>query len=148
METYVLGLITALFMGKKKKKKTKHWKQPKFISRLLSREINCGTFAQWNTLQTIKENEVILYVTAMGSKKACQILARTHFCKMIVIVNICIEINLEDSLPNSPRQGRRWQTGIRSNFRFLNLMLLNTYFFFLIKSLITITIFREKVKDF
>lgn len=49
---------------------------------------------------------------------------------MIVIVNICIEINLEDSLPNSPRQGRRWQTGIRSNFRFLNLMLLNTYFFF------------------
>ena len=67
---------------------------------------------------------------------------------MIVIVNICIEINLEDSLPNSPRQGRRWQTGIRSNFHFLNLMLLNTYFFFLIKSLITITIFREKVKDF
>ena len=130
------------------KKQQQHWKQPKFISRLLSREINCGISTEWNTLQTIKENEVILYVTAMGSKKACQILALSHFCKMIVIVNICIEINLEDSLPNSPRQGRRWQTGIRSNFHFLNLMLLNTYFFFLIKSLITITIFREKVKDF
>lgn len=69
METYVFGLIPALFIIKRK------GKQLTFISRLLSREVNCGTSAEWNTLQTIKENEVILYVTAMGSKKAYQILA-------------------------------------------------------------------------
>ena len=39
---------------------------------------------------------------------------------MITIVNICIEINLEDSLPNLQGKGRRWEVDIRRNFHVLS----------------------------
>lgn len=52
-------------------------------------------------MQTMKENEVVLYAMPREIKNESKhSSAQPHFCKMIIIVNISIEDSLEESLPN------------------------------------------------